>query len=206
MTNPQTVYTRVVDGNTECYDTSVTLNLRVAPNPTPVTPTPIELCDDNDPGDGMEVFDLTIREGEILNGAVWDVLYYEDQTAALVGDPADAIVDPTMYTNTSSPQIIYVRVTIPVTTASPNGCFEIVELEIIVHPLPDDTAIVEAYEICEIGSDGVAIFDLTTKISEILGGQDPLVFVVTFYHSSADATLGVESYCQYDDLSEYKQS
>ena len=50
VTNPQTVYTRVVDGNTECYDTSVTLNLRVVPNPTPVTPTPIELCDDNDPG------------------------------------------------------------------------------------------------------------------------------------------------------------
>ena len=49
-------------------------------------------------------------------------------------------------------------------TASPNGCFEIVELEIIVHPLPDDTAIVEPYEICEVGSDGVAIFDLTTKI------------------------------------------
>ena len=189
-TNPQTVYTRVVDGNTECYDTSVTLNLRVAPNPTPVMPTPIELCDDNDPGDGMEVFDLTIREGEILNGAAWELLYYEDLTAALGGDPADAIVDPTMYTNTASPQIIYVRVTIPVTTASPDGCFEIVELTLIVHPLPDDTAIVTPYEICEIGSDGVGIFDLTTKIPEILGGQDPLVFVVTFYHSSAEATLG----------------
>jgi gliding motility-associated-like protein len=190
-TNPQTVYVRVIDGNTECYDTSVTLSLRVVPNPTPVTPTPIELCDDTNPGDGMEVFDLTIREGEILNGATWDLLYYEDEMEAIAGDPAAAIVDPTMYTNLSTPQIIYVRVMIPISSASPDGCFEIVELEIIVHPLPDDTALVTPYVICEIGSDGLFIFDLTTKIPEILGGQDPLLFAVTFYHSSSDAMVGL---------------
>ena len=187
--NPQTIFVRVIDGNTECYDTSVTLTLRVSPNPAPGNPTPIALCDDNDPGDEMEVFDLTIREGEILNGANWELLYYVDLSDALVGDPAAAIADPTMYTNVSNPQIIYVRVTIPVTSATPDGCFEIVELEILVNPLPDDTAMIETYEICEIGSDGLALFDLTTKIPEILNGQDPLLYGVTFYRSSLEASL-----------------
>ncbi len=191
LTNPQTLYVRVIDGNTECYDTSVTLNIRVSPNPTPVTPAPIELCDDNDPGDEIEVFDLTVRESEILNGANWELLYYEVLEDAIEGDPALAIVDPTMYSNTSNPQTIYVRVTIPVSSSSPYGCFEIVELELIVHPIPDDSAIIEPYRICEIGSDGLFIFDLTTKIDEILAGQDPLLFSVSFYHSSADAIAGL---------------
>ncbi len=37
--NPQTIYVRVTDGNTLCADTTVTLTLRVLPNPQPNSPT-----------------------------------------------------------------------------------------------------------------------------------------------------------------------
>lgn len=188
--NPQDIYVRVVDGNTECDDTSVSLRLRVVPNPTPITPDPIELCDDIDPGDELEVFDLTIREGQMSNGQNWEFLYYEDQALAIEGDPLLAIIDPTMYTNTGNPQTIYVRVSVPVTMSIPDGCFEIVELIIMVNPLPDDTAVVEPYNICEVNSNGDAVFDLTSKNIEILGVQDPLLFDVSFYTSDLDAMLG----------------
>ena len=39
----------------------VTLTLRVVSNPEPVTPEPLILCDVNNPGDGIEIFNLTDR-------------------------------------------------------------------------------------------------------------------------------------------------
>jgi gliding motility-associated-like protein len=62
-----------------------------------------------------------------------------------------------------------------------------VELELIVDPLPDASVVITEYVICEVPSDGGAIFDLTTKIDEILNGQDPLFYQVLFYESQAEA-------------------
>src|SRR5690606_34688330 len=114
----------------------------------PVVPTPIELCNDNvivppGPYDEVELFDLTVREAQILNGNNWTVGYYESYADAV--NEANEIVAPevTAYQNTSNPQIIYVRTTSPTSL-----CFEIVELELIVNPLPDDTAIVSPYVYC----------------------------------------------------------
>jgi gliding motility-associated-like protein len=183
--NPQTIYVRVIDGNTECFNTTLTLRLRVTPNPTPVSPAAIEACDDNDPGDGIEVFDLTQREGEILNGETWHIAYYELLELAIAGDLTTSIQIPNAYANTANPQIIYVRVTGDIMNV--DSCFEIVELELIVNPLPDDSAMPEPFAICEINSNGIAVFDLTTKIDEILNGQDPGIFEVSFYTDALEA-------------------
>ena len=182
LSNPQTIYVRVSDGNSGCSDSSLTLTIRVESNPEPVVPDAIELCDINDPGDGVEVFDLTIRETQILDGAGWDLSYHESYQEAF--DGLNAIATPNAYSNTTNPQIIYVRV---VNNATPSACFEIVELELIVNPLPDATAVVSDYIICEVPSNGMALFDLTTKIPEILNGQDPSVFTVSFYESQVEA-------------------
>ena len=184
--NPQVLFVRVTDGNSLCADTTVTLTLRVLPNPEPEQPDPIALCDID--GDGEEVFDLTIRAAQILDGASYGLGYYETEAAAIIGDPVDAIADPTMYTNTSNPQIIYIRVTNP---DSPEGCFEIVELLISVNALPIDTTPIEDYIICELPFDGLAIFDLTTKTEEILLGQDMVNNEVSFYEDPADALAGI---------------
>jgi len=180
--NTQDVFVRVIDGNTGCI-AFTTLTLQVLPNPTPNDADPIELCDDNDPGDEMEVFDLTIREAQILGGASWDVSYYETELDAM--DNTNAIVDPTMYPNTSNPQTIYVRVSLDL--ANPEACYELTTIELIVNPLPDDTAAVEDMVECELGTDMIAVFNLDTKIDEILNGQSPLDHVVTFYRSDAEA-------------------
>lgn len=186
--NPQTIYIRVTDGNTECYDTTINLTLRVEPNPVPMEPDDLVLCDDNDPGDGIEIFDLTQVEPQVIGTADWDVTYHETYQDAF--DNTNAIVTPDAYANTTNPQTIYIRVT---NNNTPEGCFEIVTLELIVDPLPDDTAPVEDYIICEMDSDGVAIFDLTTKIAEILNGQDPGIFEVSFYETDVDAVAGMNA-------------
>ncbi|RLA26372.1 MAG: hypothetical protein DRQ63_08385, partial [Gammaproteobacteria bacterium] len=184
--NPQTVWVRVRDVNTDCFQTGVYLTLVVDANPDPEDPDPIILCDVTNPNDGFEVFDLTERAAQILDGEVWDLTYYESSYEdAVDGLGVGEIVTPTAYTNLSSPQIIYVRATID--SANPDSCFEIVELELIVNPLPDGSAGIEPYIICEIPSDGLAIFDLTSRIDEILAGQDPLLYQVSFYLSQGDA-------------------
>ncbi len=182
ITNPQTLFVRVTDGNTGCVDTTVTLTLRVSSNPEPGTPDGLALCDVNDPGDGTEVFDLTQAALQITGGSPWDLSYHESYDDAF--GAINAIVDPTMYPNTSNPQTIYVRVE---NNTIPEGCFEIVELELIVNGLPDATAVIGPYILCEVPSDGFGLFDLTTKIGEILNGQDPGIFQVSFYESQAEA-------------------
>ncbi len=96
--NPQRVYVRVLDGNSGCIAYTHLL-LRVLPNPQPATPAPLVLCDENivvgpGPDDGVELFDLTLREAEILHGGSWDLTYYESYNDAVGGDPATAIQDP----------------------------------------------------------------------------------------------------------------
>ncbi len=179
--NLQTIFVRVQDANTSCISYT-TLLLRVIPNPAPTAPDPIILCDEVTPNDGFEVFDLTSAEAQILNGATWTITYYESYDDAFDGVDAISDTDKVAYTNLSSPQIIYVRAENAAT-----GCFEIVELQLIVNPLPDASAIISDYIICEIGTDDLALFDLTTKVPEILNGQDPSLFTVRFFESAAEA-------------------
>uniref|UniRef100_UPI00404A982C PKD domain-containing protein n=1 Tax=Gelidibacter sp. TaxID=2018083 RepID=UPI00404A982C len=181
--NPQTLFVRVTDTDTGCTD-FVTLTIRVLPNPTPSTdPENLALCDDINTGDGQEVFDLTVNQVYIINGEVGvTASYYTDPDDAEAG--VNAIADPTMYTNANTDytaETIYVRVTNNVT-----GCYTIVQFNIIVNPLPEVVAVTD-YIICELNNDGAAGFDLTTKDAEVLNGQDPSIFEVTYHVSQADA-------------------
>ena len=96
--NPQTLYVRVTDLDSGCYDLT-TLTIRVLPNPTPSpAPTDLELCDDTNSGDGEEVFDLTTEEVFILNGELGvSASYHETLAAAESG--TNAIANPAAYTN-----------------------------------------------------------------------------------------------------------
>lgn len=185
--NPQIIFVRVEDSNSECI-AFTTLTLKVVSNPEPVKPAAIEICDVNviippGPYDEVELFDLTIREGQILNGNTnWDLNYFESYDEAV--NQNGEILDPdrTAYQNISNPQIIYVRVTNPDST-----CFEIVELELIVNPLPDDSADISPYIICAADDSEIGVFNLENKASEILGQQTNPPFEVKFYLTKDDA-------------------
>jgi gliding motility-associated-like protein len=181
--NPQTLYVRVTDTDTGCTDFT-TLTIRVLPNPTPsLDPSEMELCDDINTGDGQEVFDLTANEVYILNGELGvSATYHETPEDAESG--MNAIVDPTMYTNTNTDntaQTIYVRVTNNIT-----GCHTVVSFTIIVNPLPEVVAVTD-YIVCEVNTDGFAQFDLTSKDAEVLNGQDPSQFTVTYHATQMGA-------------------
>lgn len=172
--------------NTDCFRVTP---LRLIVNPIPDGPGllnrySIELCDDNDPpGEGLEIFDLTQYETDILiGGQTWDLTYHISPEGADLGalDP-DIILVPSIYTNTALTETIYIRVSIDIT--NPDTCYVIIELNLILNLLPETDFDIEDYILCEVDSDGIAFFDLTSKILEILNGQNPFIHEVTFYES-----------------------
>ena len=181
--NPQTLHVAVV--NNEGCIAYTTLTIRVLPNPTPSTdPADIELCDYDNPGDQIEVFDITINEVYIINGELGvSVAYYESLENAIT--ETTPIIGPDVYTNIElGQQTIYVRVTNDTT-----GCFTIVTFDIIVNPLPDISAVGDVIA-CEVNTDGFYDFDLDDVSSELLGSQDPNNFTVTYYETQQDADNG----------------
>src|SRR5690606_27438550 len=71
--NPQVLYVRVEDSDSSCISFT-TLTVRVLINANPMAPDPIELCDYDvvlppGPYDEIEIFYLTVREAQILDGS-----------------------------------------------------------------------------------------------------------------------------------------
>jgi gliding motility-associated-like protein len=180
----QIIYVRVTDTTTSCFGFT-TLTLNVLPNPVSLTDAPdLIFCDDTNPGDNQEVFDLTVNEVYIINGEIGvTATYYE--TVADAEANTNAISNPIAYTNLSSPQTIYVRVTNDTT-----GCFTVVDFDIIVNPLPLITVVTD-FILCEVNFDGVNQFDLESKTLEVLNGQSQIDFMVTYHINQADADAGI---------------
>ena len=145
-----------------------------------ISASDLVICDEN--SDGYATFDLSILNMEVLGSLPpqeYSVAYFETQAAAINGTPAL----PYIYTNvTSGQQYIYVKVW---QTANPanygiSGFFIIVNANPVVSPPAVFTVCNEA-----LPNDGIATFDLTSKISEILGGAT-MGYTVNFYTSQAD--------------------
>ncbi|NDB03816.1 MAG: hypothetical protein EBY38_09180, partial [Flavobacteriaceae bacterium] len=193
---PQTIIGRL-ESQFGCR-TLVTLTLTVLPNPTPITPTPLEVCDDDLDGgtfdDGFATFVLTDKDAEIIDGEPdVSVTYYE--TLAQAESGTGALTSPWVNTVPGG-QVIYARVERDVPPGI-LGCFSIVELELIVIALPDapvtfpEPAFQDPMFECDDDGDGLVEFDLTQQNPFVLGSQDPADFApITYHESLADAQAG----------------
>ena len=149
------------------------------------TPVDLILCDDD--YDGLTQFDLESQTAQILgtqNPTQFIVSYH------------NSLVDAETYTNTlispytnSTPnvQTIFVRVTDSVTND-----YTITSFDIIVNELPIAN-IVSDIEVCDDVTDGddtngfVQNFDLESQTAQVLDGQDPTQFIVSYHNSLVDA-------------------
>ena len=68
-----------------------------------------------------------------------------------------------------------------------NICSSTSAVTFMVNPLPNDAGIPSDFLECENNTDFKFDFDLETKNSEILNGQDQTMFTVTYHDSQADA-------------------
>ena len=149
--------------------------------PAITNPTPLSVCDDPSSfGIGFENFNLSFKDAEILGSLLASnhtVSYHETMTDASIGVNAISSIS---YTNVNIyNQVVYVRVIENSNPANP----AITTLELVVNPLPSFIQ-PSNYEVNDSPYDGFAVFDLTTKISEISQGSN---VIVTFHESLADA-------------------
>ncbi|MAO07249.1 MAG: hypothetical protein CL596_00895, partial [Alteromonas sp.] len=201
------VWARVESPASSCYGVAP-LALEVRDSPVASTPAPLRLCDDA-VADGFTFFDLTVSAPGVLGGldpALYDLYWYVDMADAVAaGDAAlsspdfsQAIAVPTAFLNTSNPQTVYVLVVGNGLSTSPNngtqGCYDIVPLELIVDPNPEDLGPFQMF-LCDdqVGGsapdDGVSTFDLTAQDPAATGGLPGLT--VTWFETPADEAAGL---------------
>ncbi|AWH85374.1 hypothetical protein HYN59_09725 [Flavobacterium album] len=188
----QTLYIVVKSAFTDCFDI-VPLQLIVHPVPVATEPEPYLLCDNgNNDNDGIATFDLTTREAEILgtiDPTAFSIAFYTSENGAKNDIAGDRINTPASYSTAS--RSVWARV-----TNNTTGCYDVVELELIVNPLPVANQ-PTPYTLCDTTNfgDEREVFDLTTKIDEIItvSGVPQSGINTTFYHTYDDAVAGTNA-------------
>ena len=169
--NPQTIYTRITDTNTGCFNnTEFELSVLSGTN---IPNSIYAICDDN--FDGKNTFDLNAATAALMgnqNTANLTVNYYASNQNAF--DGIDAY--PTNYTNTTSnEEVAFMKV------VNLDGCVQIKEITLKVNPLP---AVVNAtLTQCDPGfnPDGITLFNLNEANAELTNNDAN--FTVTFFYN-----------------------
>jgi len=189
VVDQQTIYVREEIQNndpdvTGCFITNVNFTLTVESIPEFFQPENPELCDDD--YDGIQTFDLSELDQQVIGGQT-------DLTISYHLSIEDAIENtnllPIIFTNTiQDNQTIFIRIENNIT-----GCYETGSTNLIVNPKPFINTL-QPYEVCDdnVDLDGDSTnnsveFDLLSQNSAVLGGQDPLLFNVTYYLTEEDA-------------------
>ncbi|MBN8643241.1 MAG: hypothetical protein J0L86_15625, partial [Flavobacteriales bacterium] len=170
---PNITYSNLTTGNHTIVAHQITANcftsaanfaiVNVVNDVVVFNPAPLQICDTEE-NDGIQIFDLTQVESFVTGGNTYDISYHETITDAQVD--ATFIPNPSAYTNIyPSNQTIYIRV-----QSTTSTCFEVVPLQLIVHPKPTAVEPTDLHE-CDNGDAllGFTVFNLTDKASEILG-------------------------------------
>ena len=145
----------------------------------------IVTCDDAS-ADGFEEFDLDMQTATILGAQAatdFNVSYHATLQDAQTN--MNALTSP--YTNVTNPQTIFVRVE----DANANFCFVTSNFDLIISgPTPTATSV--DIESCDDGT-GNAAFDLAAHDGNILDGQNPEDYTVSYYETEADAEAGTNA-------------
>lgn len=160
--NPQTIYARLTNTTTGCYDIT-TFDLVVTAIPTITDPDDLLACE-AEQGEGIATFDLTQAIPQITGGNDGLQVAFYSSPAEMAGN--QPITTPASYTNVTpgNETILFT-----VSDQSIPDCTTDGELDLVVSPLPDLNGEMPDYILCDTNNpgDGIEAFDLTTKYGEI---------------------------------------
>ena len=184
---PQTVFIVATNTTTGCKS-NATLTIQVLPIPTPntnLTNLPLVKCDDVNPNDGYEIFDLTVNATYIMNGDVNVSLHYFPTYNDAVNNTSELLTPMAANVN----QNVWIRVESLYnidTQSPPQHCYVLVEQPIVVNPAPLIVPNV-VYQECDDDTDGFTVFNLNSQASILLNGNPlPLSnYTLAFYLDAA---------------------
>ncbi len=155
----------------------VTLNNQAIANTT----NDYIICE-NLPYNNIEQFNLLTKNSNILgnqNASNYTISYHSFQVDANNGTNSLS----NLYTNTLQSEIIYARIQ----NNSNPLCFATTTFNIKVVQQPTIINVTDLYTCDDSSNDGIALFNLNLKSSEILNGQSSLVFNVKYFLNPLDA-------------------
>ncbi|WP_299123638.1 T9SS type B sorting domain-containing protein [uncultured Winogradskyella sp.] len=122
---------------------------------------------------GSETF-FELYSGVNVTSALWD---FDDGTTSNLLSPTHIYANPGTYTVTVNATVVGQSVTL--------------SEEIIIYEIPVANTPLD-YMLCEdLENDGFTLFNLNTKISEVIGSQSSQDFSVLFFNSESDALSGI---------------
>jgi gliding motility-associated-like protein len=178
-----TLFVRIqTNANTSCYDTAV-FDLFVDPLPLAGTPADIIVCDDPS-NDGTEDVNLSQFDSAILNGQTnpsFNVTYHASQA------DADANANPlsSPYAVSTTTPSLFARID----NADNDSCYTTSTFRFVISPTPTANPVVNMITCDDPGNDGSEVFDLSMANSQVLNGQTPGDFNISFHPSQNDADM-----------------
>jgi len=150
----------------------------------------------NNDQDGITSFDLTNVNQQVLNffppTQQLTISYYRNETDALA--ELNPILDITNFRNNPGELTVFIRVDSDVN----NACLGLGEhISLQIDSVPDALPTSTGLDLCDNFDDGdgangiVQNFDLSSKSLEILNGQDPSNFTLTYHETASDANTGL---------------
>ncbi|WP_242131419.1 T9SS type B sorting domain-containing protein [Aestuariivivens marinum] len=188
LSNSRTIYVRTLFDNNnngqpdtdECFNTHMTFDLIVEPNPIILQPNPIHICSKQIDTE----YDLTLREDQITNNDISIQLEYYDSTNNLINNPK-------AYLSTQLNNTVIVLAT------GANGCTKSVFLELKTTIYANINDMPDPIEECEIDNNGFDNFDVRRREADILNGLDLSNFdPLTYYELETDAIDGNSNFIQ----------
>ena len=168
----------LVDGTCTIEDD---INITLSNTQSSGSITDFQLCDDLS-NDGVETFDLSIRNAEVLASVPtgnYSISYHYSESEAQSGN--NPITNPIQ--NSISPQPIFVRI-----LDTDNGCLAFSSFNLIINALPTIVNPSPLVVCDDQAADGFTTIDLNTKDNEITNGQTNLS--VTYHSTQSEANLG----------------
>ena len=183
----QQIWVRIENSSTDCYQTG-SFALRIN-QPQALAPASMfTKCNDGAVNNQTAVFNLTTKNDYILTpfgiGEGNLVTYYASAADYAANTP---IATPEAYSNTSNPQVLFVKVT------TPQGCISRSFLTLRVLPQPTPNTTPEALEVCDTNANGYGFeqFNLKNASRRILDNDSNAV--ISYYETQADALAGTNA-------------
>jgi|694.fasta_scaffold41034_5 gliding motility-associated-like protein len=177
----ETIYARIENNaNPACFDT-VCFQIKVIQQPIISPVTDFILCDDSS-NNGIETFDLSQKTLEIVNGqsqSVFQVKYFLNLADAQ--SDVNQINPP--INNSTNNQIIYYSIS----AIGNSNCLSISSFKLIVLPFTLANTPNNIFVCDDVTNDGVAVFNLNSNVSAILGTQSASQVGISYHLSQNDA-------------------
>lgn len=178
-----TIIARIDNSDNETCFSTAPINIILNEQAVANTVTEYRICDDAS-NDGLEDFDLTIKDSEVLGAqtaANFNIEYFTSQPDADLGSVGGAT--PVVSPFNSGSTTIFVRIE----TIANTDCFDTTSFDIFVDDLPIAGTPADIVVCDDPSNDGVEDVDLSQFDVAILNGQTNPSFIVSYHATQADA-------------------